>query len=383
MLAFDGVLKTTDGGDNWTMNPVPSGTMLAMHFFNENEGFVAGLNGIIYFTDNSGATFTPASSPTFRTIYNMAFADRNTGWLVGDRGVLASTTDGGESWESVPTSTTDLFAGLYPVRTNYVWASGPLGNLYRFGSAGNVILDDFLAQVTRTINSNGSYLFNEGESVTGVTVTIDNASSFGDMIIRREEVAPDNFAWSEDAVADLANVRWHIYTDGAAAPSYTIRFDMDEIPGLPIYDDINNLAVLRRDNVGSGIFEVMNTRIIGNSLFVTTPDLGEFAIVRSDVTVDIGEPGGPEVPADYLLHQNYPNPFNPSTTIRFELPESAPVTLEVYTVTGQRVATLVNEMRAAGSYNVSFDASRQTSGVYIYKLQAGSYSATGKMMLIK
>jgi trimeric autotransporter adhesin len=338
MLAFDGVLKTTDGGDNWTMNPVPSGTMLAMHFFNENEGFVAGLNGIIYFTDDSGATFTPASSPTFRIIYNMAFADRNTGWLVGDRGVLASTTDGGESWESVPTSTTDLFDGLYPVRTNYVWASGPLGYLYRFGSAGNVILDDFLAQVTRNINSNGSYLFNEGESVTGVTVTVDNASSFGDLIIRREEVAPDNFDWSEDAVADLANVRWHIYTDGAAAPSYTIRFDMDEIPGLPIYDDINNLAVLRRDNVGSGIFEVMNTRIIGNSLFVTTADLGEFAIVRSDVTVDIGEPGGPEVPADYLLHQNYPNPFNPSTTIRFELPESVPVTLEVFTVTGQRVA---------------------------------------------
>jgi trimeric autotransporter adhesin len=89
------------------------------------------------------------------------------------------------------------------------------------------------------------------------------------------------------------------------------------------------------------------------------------------------------IPGVFTLHQNYPNPFNPSTNIRFELPESVPVKLEVFTITGQRVAVLVNETRSAGHHTVSFDASLQTSGMYIYRLQAGAYSATGKMMLLK
>jgi hypothetical protein len=89
------------------------------------------------------------------------------------------------------------------------------------------------------------------------------------------------------------------------------------------------------------------------------------------------------MPSTYLLQQNYPNPFNPSTTISFSIPTSEFVTLKVYDVLGREIATLVNENLSAGSYSYNFDASNLTSGVYFYKLQAGKYSETKKMLLSK
>ncbi|MFU8860080.1 MAG: T9SS type A sorting domain-containing protein [Cyclonatronaceae bacterium] len=91
----------------------------------------------------------------------------------------------------------------------------------------------------------------------------------------------------------------------------------------------------------------------------------------------------PDIPQDYRLYQNYPNPFNPETTVRFELPESADVTLDVYTITGQHVATLVDEFRTAGHHHVTFDGSRLSSGVYMYRLKTDQVIMTRKMTLVK
>ncbi len=90
-----------------------------------------------------------------------------------------------------------------------------------------------------------------------------------------------------------------------------------------------------------------------------------------------------EVADRVRLRQNYPNPFNPSTTISYSVPTTVHVELSVYDVLGQRVATLVNETISAGQHQVVFDASRLSSGTYIYRLQAGEYSLTQSMMLIK
>jgi surface protein len=90
-----------------------------------------------------------------------------------------------------------------------------------------------------------------------------------------------------------------------------------------------------------------------------------------------------DLPAEFTLDQNYPNPFNPTTTIRFGLPESADVSLEVYTVLGQKVMTLVNENRSAGWHTVSFNGARLSSGVYVYRIQAGGMVQTRKLMLVK
>jgi hypothetical protein len=89
------------------------------------------------------------------------------------------------------------------------------------------------------------------------------------------------------------------------------------------------------------------------------------------------------VPAEPILHQNYPNPFNPTTTIRFAIPQNEHVTLKVYDLLGREVGTLVDEARNAGSYDETFDASKLASGVYIYKITSGNFSASKKLLVVK
>jgi len=90
-----------------------------------------------------------------------------------------------------------------------------------------------------------------------------------------------------------------------------------------------------------------------------------------------------EQPATYALQAKYPNPFNPTTTISYQLPERAEVSLKVYNLTGRLVQTLVQKSQQPGRYAVDFDASGLASGVYLYRLQAGDYSKVKRMLLIK
>jgi hypothetical protein len=90
-----------------------------------------------------------------------------------------------------------------------------------------------------------------------------------------------------------------------------------------------------------------------------------------------------EVPNHYSLSQNYPNPFNPSTTIKFGMPKSENVKLIIYDMLGREVRTLVNEIRNPGTYEISFDASELSSGVYFYRLETPSFAETKKMLLVK
>jgi hypothetical protein len=89
------------------------------------------------------------------------------------------------------------------------------------------------------------------------------------------------------------------------------------------------------------------------------------------------------LPKVFALEQNYPNPFNPSTTIRYQLPVASEVKLEVYDVLGKKIATLVNERQSAGSYQVVWNASGLSSGTYFYRLQAGTFVETKKMIMVK
>lgn len=85
----------------------------------------------------------------------------------------------------------------------------------------------------------------------------------------------------------------------------------------------------------------------------------------------------------FELNQNYPNPFNPTTNITYQVPQQSKVTLRVYNVLGQLVATLVNDIKAKGRYTVTFNGSGLASGVYIYRLTAGTFIQTKQFMLVK
>jgi spore coat protein A len=94
-------------------------------------------------------------------------------------------------------------------------------------------------------------------------------------------------------------------------------------------------------------------------------------------------PGNAGLPSSFELSQNYPNPFNPTTEIRFSLPEANHVSLKVYNVVGQEVATLINADAPAGYHSVQLDARDLASGLYIYKIEAGNFVQTKKMVLMK
>jgi TQXA domain-containing protein len=109
-------------------------------------------------------------------------------------------------------------------------------------------------------------------------------------------------------------------------------------------------------------FSIRNTGIIANSVGVT----------GNEITV-----------TDYSLSQNYPNPFNPVTTISFSIPKQDFVNLKVFNVLGKEVATLVNDVKSSGIYEVSFDASALSSGVYFYKLETSTFSEVRRMVVMK
>ena len=90
-----------------------------------------------------------------------------------------------------------------------------------------------------------------------------------------------------------------------------------------------------------------------------------------------------DMPAHFILDQNYPNPFNPSTTIRYGLPHTSNVTLTVFNTLGQLVAQLVNGEQEAGYHEVRFDGTGLSSGVYFYRLKAGDFVETKRLMLMK
>ena len=101
------------------------------------------------------------------------------------------------------------------------------------------------------------------------------------------------------------------------------------------------------------------------------------------VTTGVDRSTAGELPSKVSLQQNYPNPFNPSTTIQFGLPNASYVTLKIYNILGQEVATLINEKRDAGQYSVQWNAHGLASGVYFYRLSAGNYIETKKLLLVR
>jgi hypothetical protein len=127
-------------------------------------------------------------------------------------------------------------------------------------------------------------------------------------------------------------------------------------------------------DIGSGSDVCADTIIING----TQTGVGTFC--NAPVTV---ESDSISIPDKFELSQNYPNPFNPSTIIRYQLPMAGHISLKVYDVLGNEVATLVNEDKPTGSYKVEFDASNLSSGIYFYKIQAENFIETKKMLLLK
>jgi hypothetical protein len=152
--------------------------------------------------------------------------------------------------------------------------------------------------------------------------------------------------------------------------------------GLPIGDlnwfpEAKETYLANRDRFVTALMDSME-----NATFTYTPGDTESAYITLE-NLPTSSEGFSNVPATFSLSENYPNPFNPSTNINFTLPVSADVVLTVHNVLGQQVAELVNTRMTAGTHTVNFDATNLASGMYIYRLQAGTFVQNKRMMLIK
>ncbi|HOJ19160.1 MAG: T9SS type A sorting domain-containing protein [Ignavibacteriales bacterium] len=161
-----------------------------------------------------------------------------------------------------------------------------------------------------------------------------------------------------------------VFPTGTAAGAIEFKFSAY----YPNCDTVNGGTSPLDNEGGFGMNHLFTLRQVA-----TTMELYNFF---GDYATSIKEE--PSLTAEtYALYQNYPNPFNPSTTISYNVPQDGIVTLKIFNIMGEEVATLHNSFQKAGAYSASFDASSLTSGVYFYNLTAGDFTATKKMMLIK
>jgi hypothetical protein len=166
---------------------------------------------------------------------------------------------------------------------------------------------------------------------------------------------------------------------GGVSVNYVARFNTQT-------NTWSSLGTGSSNGVSGGI--VYALAVVGNEVvvgggFTSAGGVSANYVARWNSGTSRVEQLSPTAPKTFLLEQNYPNPFNPSTTISYQLPVASEVKLEVYDVLGKKIATLVNERQSAGSYQVVWNASGLSSGTYFYRLQAGTFVETKKMIMVK
>jgi photosystem II stability/assembly factor-like uncharacterized protein len=391
-----GLLHTTNSGVTWDfVNPFPNDTVgrmsdpaVSMSWVGNTHGWViGGINGediphgsIIFYTTNGGVNWQKkvVSNTDGEVGFQIQFVDVNNGWLLNynfltQAATFLKTTDGGNNW--VPFNGAGIFYFL-DANNGYAYnGSGPLGSEPPF-------------RILRTTNGGTDWT----EQLSDNTPGEFSAIRFADL----------NHGWvvgRNGKVLKTTNggTNWNWVTNSGIDPQSSCKtvFALDQnhvwIPSKA-NDPLQTPYVQYTSNGGASwstqmtpFGSVQGGNAIFSICFVDaqtgwlTADYGRIARFTGSTDID----GDINSVNEFKLEQNYPNPFNPNTVISYQLPVNSNVTLKVYDVLGNEVATLVNEEKPAGRYEVDFTASSLTSGVYFYKLAAGNYLVTKKMILMK
>ncbi len=183
-----------------------------------------------------------------------------------------------------------------------------------------------------------------------------------------------------DADGDQLTYSWQVALDMNFSASDLIHEESTETDSLAIeYSELDSL--LYAQGVSDGQQIVLNHRIVVDDGTVQRVSDTLTTYFEKGTLTSISN--NREQPREYKLRQNYPNPFNPTTTIRFAVPKKSRVKIAVYNTLGQRVAHLIDKTMGAGRYQVNWDASGFNSGMYLYRIQAGGYTETKSMILLK
>lgn len=368
-------LRTSDGGDTWERDSIGS----ALHFFSGGTSgtsgrlFAAGEAGSFYRSDDTGRTWTDAGIGAAANLRAVSFHG-DAGAVVGDSGSVFTTWDDGFGWEAALT-------GLTENLNDVVDYADPIHNLLVAGDEVRMLTEPLarppnmwmlvksfpLTHTPRALDLHGTTVMAAGDS---------GLAAFGGLsdTALTERNLPDPV--SLRGIAALDSARVYVVGDGGA-----IYYTGDA--GLTWYrqltGDTHDLYAIAFTGSGRGF-------AVGSG----------GTILRTDVpgTLTGVHGGGEALPSAFRLLQNYPNPFNPATTIAFDLPAGASVTLEIFDVLGRLVASPLagggaGERLPAGRHTVRWNAERLAGGVYFCRMAAADgagrplYGSVNKMLLLR
>lgn len=375
---YHSLYRSTDNGDTWVnvIGEIPADTILCLA--SAGGDIFAGTTGAgIFRSADNGDTWVKSDSGL---LWGSAgdinqFANVDSGLYVATTAGVYFTSDRGNSWWSTIDGLRTLF--IATAETTYTYTTNVLG-----------ITSTPAGLITTQDGENGAHLMVPGTStwkyvglgthwcdagaLTAIDTTVFAGTTDGVFMytgqdttwVQRSNGLPEFIYDCSFAVSDTVLFLRVGLVNGAIYASY------DRGGRWSLVDD----SALARSSVST---------VAANKdyLFVGT-EAGAWRIAIRDVATAVND-GHPRRPDKYWLSQNYPNPFNPTTDIEYQISKLGFVTLNVYNVLGQEVASLVNGVKRPGDYIVQFDGAGLASGVYFYRLQAGGYSSVNKMILLK
>ena len=188
-----------------------------------------------------------------------------------------------------------------------------------------------------------------------------------------------NLEENPDGTGNGPSCRWAIISKAGGNHSYFVGTSVGLFSTTNLNGDATVWTKEGADVIGSSVVKMIDSRRSDGKIIIATHGNGTYS---SEQVTGIS-PEVANVPQNFELKQNYPNPFNPSTNIDFYLPKSGNVRLTVYDITGKKVKELLNNQMTSGNHTVNFVATGLASGVYIYRIQAGNFAQTKKMVLLR
>ena len=358
-----GVFRTTDNGENWTT--VNSGlTDLRVHSLvvNGTSLFAGTLGGVFLSTDNGTSWTAVNSGLTNLNIYPLAVSGMNLFAGTSSSGVFLST-DNGTSWTAVNSGLTNLEVNALAVNETNIFA----------GTNGGVFLSTDNGTSWTAANSGLTNLLTDCFAVNGTNLFV---GTYGGGVF----LSTDN------------GTSWTAINSGLSNLNLLSLFAVDGTnilagtDGDGVFLSTDNGSSWTAINSGLTDLSVLSFAVVGTDLFAGTSggsSNGAWRRPLSEIIASVKETTLNHIPDKYLLGQNYPNPFNPSTKIKYSIPQSSNVKIEVYDIIGNSIETLINKEQPAGTYELTWYAGGLPSGIYFYQLSAGDFISTKKMILMK
>ncbi|MGB8316563.1 MAG: T9SS type A sorting domain-containing protein, partial [Ignavibacteriaceae bacterium] len=370
---FDGVFVSFNSGDNWlhrTSNlPRSFDNNINSVSIHDSLVFVGiGFNGL-YYSKDWGLTWNSVDSGFFTTQQVVAFTAKGDQYYAGLSEVgISRSLNKGQSWKLF---NSNLPKNIFP--TKFYWDGSYL----------------FLGLFNSSAYPGGLYrLAPEDSSWVEMNLGINNPS-INDIVSGHGRI----FAATNNGIfysIDTSNTWYHSnpnlpfsqVNSLTIVPNNGTLISSSEL-GVSVSYDLGHSWVLENQGLSKGYYP--NTLVLNNKFIFATTSEGVMRRPLSELvgTVGIKEKDYNNLPDKFTLEQNYPNPFNPTTYLKFSIPKQLFINIKVYDVLGRNIATLVNNIKPAGNYEIEFDGSNLSSGVYFYQIRAGEFIKTKKMLLTK